>query len=380
MPDLSFTGAVVLGPEGLRAHSLHVSKAKIVADAVARQVDLTGYLILPGIVDLHGDGFERHLAQRRGAMTQVEDGLVSCEAELAANGITTAVLAQFISWEGGMRGFTFAERVFTGIRDTRPHLVTDLQAQLRFEVHLMDLYADLLGHLRDWDVRYVVFNDHLPSDRLRNGQTPARLNGQALMAGRSPEAHLAYMQALFAERDQIPAALDWLCPKLAAAGIQMGSHDDATAQRRQDWRARGATIAEFPETPEAVEAAAQSGDQVIMGAPNAVRGGSHNGNVSARDVIAAGRCTALASDYHYPSPRRAAFALVEAGITDLAVAWSLISDGPARVMGWTDRGTLEIGKRADFVVLEAETHRVAATFVAGRVSYMMGDIAERLLY
>ena len=53
---------------------------------------------------MHGDGFERHLAPRRGAMKQMAEGIVAAEAELAANGITTAVLAQFVSWEGGLRG------------------------------------------------------------------------------------------------------------------------------------------------------------------------------------------------------------------------------------------------------------------------------------
>jgi alpha-D-ribose 1-methylphosphonate 5-triphosphate diphosphatase len=228
-------------------------------------------------------------------------------------------------------------------------------------------------------VRYLVFNDHLPHDRLAAGTLPRRLNGQALKAGRSPENHHAYMRDLHAQTGDVPAALDWLCPRLKAAGILMGSHDDATASGRAGWRARGAAVAEFPETLEAAEAAFAAGDAVLMGSPNVVRGGSHNANISARDVIAQGWCTALASDYHYPSLRRAALMLVEDGVCDLVQAWHLISAGPAQVMGWTDRGTLTPGKRADLVVLDAVTKRVAATFVQGRVSYMTGAVAERLL-
>ena len=80
-----------------------------------------------------------------------------------------------------------------------------------------------------------------------------------------------------------------------------------------------------------------------------------------------------------PSPRRAALMLADAGVLDLAGAWALISSGPARVLGLTDRGELSPGKRADFVVLDAQTRRVAATFVQGRVSYMSGAIAERFV-
>jgi hypothetical protein len=141
--------------------------------------------------------------------------MVACEAELAANGITTAVLAQFVSWEGGMRGLEFAERVFASITETRKSVVTDLHPQLRFETHLLDLYADLPELLDEWGVRYVVFNDHLPHDRLDEGKLPRRLNGQALKAGRSPENHLAYMRDLHAQRMDVPSplngsALNWL--------------------------------------------------------------------------------------------------------------------------------------------------------------------------
>ena len=377
MPNLDLINAEVLHPDGLSPASLSFAEGVIADDPVGRRVDLTGFQVLPGIVDLHGDAFERHLAPRRGAMKQLSEGLVAAEAELAANGITTAVLAQFVSWEGGLRGLAFADQVFTGIRDTAPELATDVRPQLRFETHMLDLYGSLPQQIADWGVGYVVFNDHLPHDRLAQGKMPKRLVGQALKAGRSPESHLAQMQEMHARRDEVPAALDRLCAELAQRGVKMGSHDDQTAEGRALWRARGVTLAEFPETQEAAEAAHEAGDAVIMGAPNVVRGGSHNGNLSALDLISMGLCHALASDYHYPSPRRAALMLAQSGLVDLAGAWALVSSGPAQVLGLTDRGTLTPGKRADIVVLDKTTGRVAATFVAGRVSFMSGVIAER---
>lgn len=379
MSALTFTGAQVLRPgAGLVDDRLSLDDGRIATAANGAKVDLSGYLILPGIVDPHGDGFERHMAPRRGAMMQPAEGLVAAEAELAANGITTAVLAQFLSWEGGLRGAEFAAQVFGAIRDTRATLVTDLIAQLRFETHLLEDYATLPERLRDWQVRYLVFNDHLPHARLAAGRKPARLTGQALKAGRNPEAHLALMQGLHARRAEVPGALATLCARLADQGVRMGSHDDRTLQDRAGWRERGVRIAEFPETHEAAEAARDGGDGVILGAPNVVRGGSHNGNVSARALIEAGLCDALASDYHYPSPRRAALQLAREGMA-FEAAWDLVSSGPARILGLDDRGRLEPGLRADLVVLNAETGRVAATLSAGRFSYLNGAIAERFL-
>ena len=377
--SLRLTGAEVLLPDGLARTDLNLACGHITDTAQPREVDLTGFLVLPGMVDAHGDGFEKHLAPRRGAMKNMGQGLIAAEAELAANGITTAVLAQFYSWEGGMRGPDFAERVFTGLQEVRPRLDTDLRVQLRFETPMLDDYDAMQDMARRFEIPYVVFNDHLPHDALEKGKRPPRLTGQALRIGRNPEKHLEYMQALHARMGDVPAALDGLTKSLADQGIRMGSHDDRTADQRAQWHAMGVNIAEFPETQEAAEAARATGDGVILGAPNVVRGGSHNGNVSAIDLAAMGLCDALASDYHYPSLRRAAFLLADGGITDLAGAWSLVSAGPARLLGLTDRGTLTPGQRADLVILDATTRDICATISRGRVTHLRGAAATRFL-
>ena len=377
--NLRLVGGDVLRPEGLERGGALSLAGGLLADASgAREVDLSGYRILPGIIDLHGDGFERHVAPRRGAMKQMAEGIRATEAELAANGITTGVLAQFYSWEGGLRGPEFAAQVFAGIKAVKDQLVTDLIPQLRFEIHMLDAYEGLLGQVAEWGIPYVVFNDHLPHDRLAEGKKPPRLTGQALKAGRNPEVHFQMLLDMHARKSELPARLDLLCADLAAAGVTVGSHDDHTAEDRATWRARGARIAEFPETPEAAEAARSAGDHVILGSPNVVRGGSHKGNASALDLIAMGLCDALASDYHYPSPRRAALLLEKSGLLPVEQAWALVSSGPARVLGLKDRGTLEVGKRADLVILDAQ-NQVAATLSGGRISYMNGGIAARFI-
>lgn len=378
--EVTLSGADVLLPDvGLSRANLTIADGQVQKDPAGPQVDLSGYTVLPGIVDLHGDGFERHIAPRRGAMKQMDEGILSVEAELAANGITTAVLAQFYSWEGGVRGPEFASQVFDAIAAVKGSVVTDLIPQLRFETHMLDDYAGLPERIARWQVPYVVFNDHLPHGRLAQSRTPPRLTGQALKAGRSPETHLEMLQTMHARRGEVPAALEVLCSDLADLGIRLGSHDDATAEARAWWRARGVAVAEFPETLDAAEAARTAGDYIVLGSPNVVRGGSHKGNASALDLIAMGLCDALASDYHYPSPRRAALMLTKSGLLDLAGAWALISSGPAKVLGLTDRGALAPGKRADLVILNAENHRVVATMAGGRVSYMSGDIAARFI-
>jgi alpha-D-ribose 1-methylphosphonate 5-triphosphate diphosphatase len=177
----------------------------------------------------------------------------------------------------------------------------------------------------------------------------------------------------------VPDALRALVPKLAKLGVRMGSHDENTAEQRAWWHQLGVRCCEFPETVEAAEAARKNGDSVIMGSPNLVRGGSHKGNVSAVEVVAMGLCDALASDYHYPSMRRAAFLLADGGVCELAAAWSLVSEGPARVLGLTDRGRLEPGQRADLVVIDPNTRDICATMSGGRITYLRGEVGDRFI-
>ncbi|MEM9394321.1 MAG: alpha-D-ribose 1-methylphosphonate 5-triphosphate diphosphatase [Pseudomonadota bacterium] len=379
MPDLVFSDVDVLvagekPPEDIAMHAGLLCRP---GDGL-RRVNCQGYAVLPGLIDAHGDGFERHLAPRRGAVRDLGEGLRAVDAELAANGITTAVLAQFWSWEGGMRGPDFARDLAAAFSEAAPELVTRMILQLRLEICTDEGLAAAEEFITQAGIRYVVFNDHLPHEALSQNKKPPRLTGQALKAGRAPDAHLKMLQRLHAMEPAVRANLPALCARLRAIGVRMGSHDDATPTGRRWYRDAGARIAEFPETAETAHAARDGGDGIILGAPNLVRGGSHKGNLSAAEMVEAGLCDALASDYHYPSLRLAAFRLIQDGYSQ-EEAWDLVSSGPARLLGLKDRGHLRPGACADLVVIARHTRRVEATFVGGRVSYAGGGFAERLM-
>lgn len=373
--EFTLTGARVLRDGALGDGVLGISGGLLSDRAAGAQVALPGCTVLPGIVDIHGDGFERHMAPRRGAMTDLTVGLAGVEAELAANGITTAMLAQFWSWEGGMRGPDFALRVLEALERYQP-IGTDMRMQLRLETHLLDDYDAMEQAVARFGVGQVVFNDHLPHEALARGKRPPRLTGQALKSGRNPEAHLAMLQDLHARRNDVPAAVVALAGRLAARGVMLGSHDDPDAETRATWRARGVPLSEFPETHAAAQAARDGGDGIVLGAPNVMRGGSHAGKVSARDMVAAGLCDALASDYFYPAPLRAAQILADT--IGLPAAWALISDGPAQLLGLSDRGRIAPGLRADLVVLDP-AGRVCLTVAGGRVTHASGIGAAALI-
>jgi alpha-D-ribose 1-methylphosphonate 5-triphosphate diphosphatase len=375
-PPLRLTGARILRPEGLVEDALTIADGRI-ADGRAPEVDLGGLWLVPGIVDLHGDAFERHMAPRSGVGFDMALGFASVDAELCAHGVTTAYLAQCFSWEGGKRGADYAEALIAA-RAAYPARA-DIRLQLRHETHFLDGEARLLAAVASGAVGYVVFNDHLPEARAIWAATPGVVEGWAAQSGRTGAEHMAIVEAAAAMAPAVPASLARIAAGLRAAGAAMGSHDDATAATRARFRALGARICEFPTTREAAAAARAAGDPVLMGAPNVVRGGSQSGNVAAEALVADGLCDALVSDYYYPALAAAVWALVDRGVLDFARAWGLVSMGPARVLGLADRGALVPGARADLVAIDPASRRIEATFAAGRPVDLGPAAAARFL-
>ncbi len=376
LPALRLTGAQVLRPGGLVQDAVTLAEG-LIASGPAREVDLAGYLLLPGIVDLHGDAFERHMAPRHGVGFAHDMGFASVDADLCAHGVTTAYLAQCFSWEGGKRGADYAAALIAARRAYSSR--ADIRLQLRYETHFIEGADRLLEALRSGDVRYVVFNNHLPEALETWARQPEQIAAWATQSGRSAAEHMALVRAADGNAPQVPASLARLAAAFAAQGVAFGSHDDATAATRAAFDALGARICEFPTTREAAAEARRLGNPVLMGAPNVVRGGSQSGNVAAEALIADGLCDALVSDYYYPALAGAAWTLADRGVLDLAAAWGMISTQPARIMGLDDRGALAEGLRADLVIVDAATRRIEAVFAAGQVVFLAGEAARRLL-
>ncbi len=125
-------------------------------------------------------------------------------------------------------------------------------------------------------------------------------------------------------------------------------------------------------TADTAQDAAREGDDIVFGAPNVVRGGSHLGWTRAADMVERGLCTILASDYYYPAQLLAAFRLADEGIASLGEAWELVSEAPALAAGLEDRGRIAEGYRADLILVDADRRRprVVGTIVAGRVVHL----------
>ena len=333
-------------------------------------LDASDLLVLPGIVDLHGDAFERQLMPRPGVDFPVDVALIDSDRQAIANGITTVFHGTTWSWEPGLRGAENARKLLDAIETLRPKLASDTRFHLRQETFNLDAEDEIVGWLQAGRIDLLAFNDHMG---IAGISKPAKRARMVERTGLSSDAFDQLVDRVLSRTDEVPASIARLAKAASAAGVPTLSHDDATPTMRDDFRRLGVNIAEFPINEETAKAAAAAGDFIVFGAPNVVRGGSHTGWTKASDMIAKGLCSILASDYYYPAQLLAAFRLLHDGILSLPQAWALISSAPAKAAGLTDRGEIIEGRRADLLLVDdsiAMRPRIVAVIAQGNLVHL----------
>jgi alpha-D-ribose 1-methylphosphonate 5-triphosphate diphosphatase len=276
----------------------------------------------------------------------------------------------------------------------RPRLTADNRIQLRWETFCPQAEALIAHVLAGSDRPALAFNDHTtaallhptialhdrPFDHVQDypltdvtGEAFLRkMTDRAKRAQMSAADYVAMITQIWAERDAVRGNIERIAGLARAKNAPMLSHDDTQVQTRDYYRAQGAHIAEFPMHERVFLAAKQAGDPIVLGAPNAMRGGSHLGSPSAGQMIERGLCDILASDYYYPAMLGAMVRLSADKVAPLATLWKLVSANPAAALGLGDRGRIAAGLRADLVLLdwpEGQAPAALRTWVSGRGGY-----------
>jgi alpha-D-ribose 1-methylphosphonate 5-triphosphate diphosphatase len=398
-PDpILFEGANVVLPDGIYRVSVRIEGAIITdldgARDGARVIDAAGMILAPAIIDIHGDGFERQIMPRPGVIVPIEAAMLETDRQLAANGIATAYHALTLSWEPGLRSVETGWQVHHALQALAPRLTVENRLQLRWETFCSEALPLIEAALAAPLLPAVAFNDHTtmallhpsialqdrpfdfdPALALTDFDSPsfvAKMEGRAKRSQISTDDFVDRMQSVWQRRPYVPVWIDDVAAKARAAGAPMLSHDDTQDETRTFFRTRGSLITEFPMNLRTAKFARAGGDAIVLGAPNAARGGSHLGSIGAADMIKAGLCDILASDYYYPAMLGAVARLLADQVAPLHVLWPLIAANPARASGLLDRGQIKPGQRADLVLVEwPETGQPAIrqTWVAGRCAY-----------
>jgi alpha-D-ribose 1-methylphosphonate 5-triphosphate diphosphatase len=334
--------------------------------AGARCYDLGDRDLVPGAVDLHSDCLENLAHPRPSAALPLESALYDFDAYVLSHGVTTNYLC--IGLEDDATKHRSDKRAIETealIRERRGGLRADYAIHLRVDVtrDSNDLVRELVGN---GVVGLLSYMDHTPGQ----GQYPDEADWLEHYQSRWGAGSDVLAERLAAKRSG-QTRTDAMRAELAAighaAGIPVAAHDDDSVGAVRRGEALGVRISEFPVNAQAARAAAAAGIGIVMGAPNARRGRSHLTNLSAREALALGTLDALASDYHPPSVFAAAYMLAAEQLCSFEAAIALVSSGPARVVGLTDRGRIAPGMRADLVAIEARgVHPVVRqTWVAG---------------
>ncbi len=380
MRQMVITGGQVLTESGMVQADLAIADGVIAGlqGGEGRRLDARGLLVLPGIVDLHGDAFERQMQPRPGIGFPMGLALAETERQLLGNGITTAFHGITLSWEPGLRSAESWRALLDGLAARA--WTCDMRVHMRWEAYNLAALDMAVADIAAGRVHLVAFNDHTPAILRRMGD-PLKASKYSDRAGMPLDTFRALAADVGARAAEVPDGLARLAAAARAAGLPMASHDDDTIATRDQFRAMGARICEFPMAREVGQAARSAGDAVAMGCPNVVRGGSHLGWASAADLAEAGICSVLTSDYYYPCMLEAAFILAGRGVLDLPRAWALVSANPAAAGGLADRGVIAAGKRADLLVVAVTGGKPAllATIAGGRLAHVAPEGAARLV-
>jgi alpha-D-ribose 1-methylphosphonate 5-triphosphate diphosphatase len=375
--DILIEGGRALLGNSILETSVQIASGKISAlgsdhGSSSFGLDARDLLVLPGIVDLHGDAFERQMMPRPGVDFPVDVALIDSDRQAIGNGITTVFHATTWSWEPGLRSGNNATRLLEAIETLRPRLAADTRFHLRHETYNLDAETGIAQWLSGGRIDLFAFNDHMDST-VASLAKPQKRNRMVERTGLSDEAFNSLVERVVCRGDAVPASVARLAKAARDANVRMLSHDDESPAMRKAFRDQGVSIAEFPVNEETAREAAEAGDFIVFGAPNVVRGGSHTGWTKAADMIAKGLCSILASDYYYPAQLLAACRLADDGVLPLAEAWNLISAAPARAAGLADRGVLAEGCRADIILVDDELPlrpRIVAVIAAGRLVHL----------
>jgi alpha-D-ribose 1-methylphosphonate 5-triphosphate diphosphatase len=324
---------------------------------VQADVDGDGLLCVPGLVDTHSDGLEKERLPRPGAELPIDFALLSFEAKLRAAAITTVFHGAGFEQSYGrglMRTIEAAQQVCDAI-EARSRGLVDHRLLYRLDVRCHEGLAALRERLADISDQVLVSHeDHTPGQ----GQYADRRYYERYLIGTrgfSEQQAVDHVDQLITERSGRLGfredAMSWLDEQAHAGRIRLLGHDLSSVTEVDELVERGGTVAEFPTMVEAAEAARERGLLVVMGAPNVLRGSSHNGNASGRQLVARGLVTSIASDYLPSGLLAAVFALADAGLVTLPEAIGLVTSGPADVAGLVDRGRLQPGLRADLALI-----------------------------
>ncbi len=316
-------------------------------------IDWENDYLLPGLIELHTDNMEKYFMPRPGVLWPKISAIMAHDMQMASSGITTVFDAVSVGYDIYK---SHRAEILEDIIDSISHIADNNLSKADHFLHLRcELSCDSTA--REFDMyaenprlKLVSLMDHAPGQRQfarvdkyiqyyqkKYGYSDEDMDNYIRLHKQSSETYSDSHRRYIAENCQ-------------QRGLPMASHDDATEDHVSEALNYEVNIAEFPTTLEAASQSHKNNLKVLMGAPNLLRGESHSGNVAAQMLANEGLLDILSSDYYPSSLLQSAFTLADLDCGyDLPKAIRCVSDTPAKSVNLIDRGSIEIGKKADLL-------------------------------
>ncbi|WP_434733071.1 alpha-D-ribose 1-methylphosphonate 5-triphosphate diphosphatase [Rhizobium sp. YTUHZ044] len=374
---------IVLADRVIEKGALRIEDGLIVEirDTLIDNVDIDGggRLLLPGFVDMHGDMIEKEIEPRVNVHMPLELGIYDLDKRLASCGITTAyaALAFTPATYGKTRSVEHTTAIIEALTAMRGELLVDHRVHARFEVTFSSALAIAEQLMTSGSLSLISLMDHTPGQgQYRDIEKHVAHLAKERKIDEAKAAELVRQR--MADRDGHGDAFDIVTGLASLArrhDVAIASHDDDSVEKVSLLHRLGAVISEFPITTEAAAEARRLGLATAMGAPNALRGLSYSGNLSARQAYDEGLLDILASDYHPSAMLPAVIVLGARGEGGLARSVALASANPAKALGLNDRGRIAEGLRADLVIAErGRMPRLRGTLRGGKLIWSDGTL------
>ncbi len=317
-------------------------------------VDGQGGTLMPGFIDVHSDYIEQLAAPRVTSVMDFNLALYEFERELVTHGITTMYHSISFLKDTGKKALRQPKNVRKMIElidqsHKQLHLVHH-RFHLRLELDNMNVVDDVVEYIQKGQVHLLSFMDHTPGQgqyRDLEIYKKSYLNDEGL----SEEQVQAQITNLMNKEKLTLDKIQTIANYAKEKNIPIASHDDDSIEKLDIIKSFNATISEFPITMEVLKEAHEQGFMTVVGAPNILLGGSHAGNLSAKEAIESGCADVLCSDYYPASLLHAIYNMADSG-QELHEMVKKVTYNPAQAVGIeAEVGSIEVGKKADMLIV-----------------------------
>lgn len=327
-----------------------------------------GCYLFPGFIDLHNDDIEKKVMPRPNAYFPIPIAVKEIERVMVCHGITTVFHSiSFDAVDFGLRSIEFSKKMIDGIRELNngSGLIRN-KLHLRFEVSAPNIAETVEQLLEMGCIDLISLMDHTPGQgQFKTEEAYKDYYRKTFKLNEEELNNIISKKTTGVDLKKIN--IEKIIKAAKEKNIPLASHDDDSVEKVMANKEYGIMISEFPVNMQAAEKAHEEKLFICLGAPNIVRGKSHAGNISARELLLNGIGNILCSDYYPASILHAVFNLASDLMT-LNEAVNMATLNPARAAGIDKQiGSLEEGKEADMLLVDAKSGIpvIKQTFVKG---------------